>query len=79
MSLELTPEQLQAAAQGPVHLTDPTTNATYVLLRAQDYEELVDDLDIDMHTVARLVDEVMAEDDAIHPAFETQQQHRKQP
>ena len=37
MSIELTTEQLKAAGQGPMQVTDPETNETYVVLRGDAY------------------------------------------
>jgi hypothetical protein len=43
MTPELTEDQRQAVEQlggGPVYIIDPTTNARYVLMRAEDYEKM---------------------------------------
>jgi hypothetical protein len=43
MTPQLTADQRQAIEQvggSPVYIVDPTTNASYVLLRAEDYEKL---------------------------------------
>ena len=78
--LELTPQQQQAldASAGPVRLTDPRTNKTYVLLDAGVYEKvrglLADDEGLDMRQVAALVEQAMREDDADDPTLDFYQQ-----
>jgi hypothetical protein len=80
MSIELTADQLKATFQGPVRVTDPTTNETYVLLRAQAYEEMTMSADDpSMEEIALLVDKTMAEDDANDPYLDSYQQYGKQP
>jgi hypothetical protein len=79
MSIELTAEQLKATSQGPVHVTDPATNEMYVLLRAQEYEEMtLSDDDPSMEENSLLVDRIMAEDDANDPYLDSYQQYGKQ-
>jgi hypothetical protein len=50
MNLQLTDDQRQAIEQGagsPVYFIDPATNASYVLLTAEEYEKLKAQLDSD--------------------------------
>jgi hypothetical protein len=80
MSIELTADQLKATSQGPVHVIDPATNEAYVLLRAQEYEEMtLSDDDPSMEEISLLVDKIMADDDANDPYLDTYQQYGKQP
>jgi hypothetical protein len=83
LMIELTAEQRQAL-QGdtPLRLVDPSTNATYVLLRAEVYDRLNGLLENDlpsMHEVALLVEEVMKDDDANDPLLEGYQKYLEQP
>jgi hypothetical protein len=83
LMIELTAEQRQAL-QGdtPLRLVDPSTNATYVLLRAEVYDRLKGLLEDDlpsMHEVALLVEEVMKDDDANDPLLEGYQKYLEQP
>jgi hypothetical protein len=50
MNPHLTDDQRQAIEQvggSPVYIVDPATNASYVLLRAEDYEKMKDQPDPD--------------------------------
>lgn len=80
MSIELSADQLQAAMRGPVHITDPETNQSYVVLRADVYEQMAycDD-DFDPREAYPFIDRVMAEDDANDPYLESYQDDRQQP
>jgi len=40
MSIELTREQLQAAAAAPLRVRDPESQTEYVLLRAEDFDRV---------------------------------------
>jgi hypothetical protein len=81
--IELTEEQRRALqGETPPRLVDPSTNETYVLLRAEVYERLKGLLQDDlpsMHEVALLVEEAMKEDDANDPLLEGYQKYLEQP
>ena len=80
MSIQLTNEQLAAAGQAPLRVTDPDTKQVYVLLRADVFDAILAPADdIDMREVALLVDRAMAEDDANDPHLESYQQYQKLP
>jgi hypothetical protein len=66
--IELTEEQAKQL-HGPelAYARDPQTNEIYVLLRASLYERLRSLLNNGMADVSALVNEVMAEDDALDP------------
>ena len=75
---------IQTSDEQPVRLVDPATSQAYVLLRAEEYErmkrlEYDDDWSDETwaEASARLVNEVMAEDDANDPVLEEYQQYRK--
>jgi hypothetical protein len=81
MSIELTADQLQATSQGPLHITDPTTNESYVVLTLGDFALLQtqSEDDFDPRDAYPLVDKIMAEDDANDPYLESYQKYGKQP
>jgi hypothetical protein len=75
--IELNEPLQQALAEQPgkpLRVVDPHTRETYVLVRADLYEQLVGLLD-DSPVLAtgELVDRIMAEDDANDPALESYQ------
>ena len=77
--VELTEIQQQAVDANPeARLFDPRTNKTYVLISAEDYEQirrlLTDDDGPDMRQVAALVERAMRDDDADDPTLEHYQQ-----
>lgn len=79
--IELTQEQRQNVLQGnSVRLTVPEVGADCVLLRADVYERLrailEDDSELDMRTVALLIERNMREDDANDPLLESYQDSR---
>ncbi len=81
MAIEVTREQLHAADQAPVRVTDPETQREYVLVPAGLYDrlhEIVDD-EFDPQEAYPLIDKIMAEDDANDPLLESYQKYRKQP
>jgi hypothetical protein len=81
--IELTEEQRKAVREDvPPRLVDPSTNETYVLLRAEVYDRLKRLLDEDlpsMQEVALLLEEVMKEDDANDPLLGSYQKYLEQP
>lgn len=81
--IPLTEEQRRALqGESPPRLVDPSTNETYVLLRAAVYDRLKGLLEEDllsMEEVARLVEETMREDDANDPLLEGYQKYLEQP
>jgi hypothetical protein len=81
--IELTEAQRKALQEeAPPRLVDPTTNETYVLLRAELYDRLKGLLEEDlpsMEEVGLLLEEVMKEDDANDPLLESYQKYLEQP
>ena len=76
--IELTEQQRQAVVlrpDEPPRLVDPQTRETYVLLRADLYEQLRAFLEeeYDPREAYPFVDRVMAEDDANDPTLESYQ------
>ncbi len=76
MNVPLTDEQKQAlerAGGEPLTLVDPTTNATYVLLRSEVYDRLKPALDDDLtpEQVGQLVERAMREYDEGDPLSES--------
>ena len=68
----LSPEQKQAvtqAGEAPVRITDPDSNASFVLLRADLYERMLaaSEGELDPCEGYPAVDRAMAEDDAVDP------------
>jgi hypothetical protein len=62
--IELTPDQVRALAQAreqPLTLIDPATQATYVVLRKEEYERLLEEYDTTPWT-AEEMDLLAAED-----------------
>jgi hypothetical protein len=77
----LTPEQRQAVREAgatPVHLTDPDTNETYVLVKQEAFDRLAGLLDdgLDMRQVGAMIDQAMREEDAGDPLLESYQVYR---
>ena len=81
--IELTEEQRQAVrSETPPRLVDPSTEETYVLIRAELYDRLKGLLENDlpsMHEVALLVEATMKEDDANDPLLQSYQKYLEQP
>ena len=81
--IELTEEQRMALHEGaPLRLVNPSTNETYVLVRAELYDQLKGLLEEDlpsMQEVALLLEEVMKEDDANDPLLGSYQKYLEQP
>jgi len=78
MSPTLTDQQRQALHEthdaGPVTVVDPTTNAKYVLLRADVFQQLQEwARDLEPQEAYPLVDQIMADDDAQDPTLGTYQ------
>lgn len=76
--IELTEEQQQCVLQGkPVCVAAPELGTDCVVLRADVYERLrsvlADDDELDMRTVAMLIERNMREDDANDPFLESYQ------
>ena len=86
MTTKLSDALRQAIEQecgSPVHLVDATTNARYVLMRADQYERVKavferEEQDFDPREAYPFVDEVMREDDANDPMLESYQSFAKQ-
>lgn len=84
MTPKLTDDQrhaIEAHGGTPVYLVDAATNATYVLLRAEQYEKvkaILGDDEIDPREMYPLVDEVMREDweDPAMDAYDDYDAHR---
>jgi hypothetical protein len=82
--IELTKEQHQAIQRNgdrPPRVRDPETEITYVLLREDVYDRvksLLTTEEFDPDEGLRLMNEVMAEDDAGDPLLESYQKYRKQ-
>ena len=77
--LELTEPQQKALDSDPEpRLVDPRTQKAYVLVGADRFERLRDllasDDGLDMHGVARLVEQAMREEDANDPTLDFYQQ-----
>jgi hypothetical protein len=73
---------LEQGDGGPVHLVDATTNAGYVIMRADQYEKVKgiferEKHDFDPREAYPFVDEVMREDDAHDPALDSYQSFSK--
>ena len=80
MNLEITAEQLQAALDRPVRVTDPNTNQPFVILPADVYERMaLTDDELTMAEVALLVERTMADDDVNDPHLASYQQYGNQP
>jgi hypothetical protein len=86
MTPKLTDEQRQALEHaegtGPVSVEDPATHTTYVLVRADFYEQsrlANEDDDIDPAEVRPFVEEVMRDDDAHDPLLERYQRLASSP
>ncbi len=78
MTPSLTDQQRQALHEandaGPVTVVDPATNAQYVLVRADVFEEMREwTRDLEPRDAYPLVDRLMAEDDARDPTLATYQ------
>ena len=77
MTPNLTEEQRQALHDandaGPVSVVDSQTSTTYVLLRADLYEQMQTLLDFDPRETYPFVEQVMAEDDAGDPTLDSYQ------
>ncbi len=75
--IELTKEQRQHVLQGnPVRVAMPELGTDCVVLRADVYERLraiLEDDDLDMRTVALLIENNMREDDANDPLLDSYQ------
>jgi hypothetical protein len=75
--IELTKEQQQHVLQGnPVRVAMPELGTDCVLVRADVYERLraiLEDDDLDMRTVALLIENNMREDDANDPLLDSYQ------
>lgn len=73
-TIDLRPEQ-QLILDGPhpVRARDPRTNATYVLVREEAYQQLRPLLDNELPDAASLMNEVMADDDANDPLLSSYQ------
>jgi len=78
------PEIIQAieeSAGQPVRLTNPKTNAEYVLIQAEVFEKLTtlqyDDSEFDPREAYPFVDRVMADDDANDPTLESYQHYKR--
>jgi hypothetical protein len=81
--IELTEQQqqsLEAGQEKPPRVFNPRTQETFVLVRADVYEQLKGFLKeedgLDMRQVAILVERAMREDDADDPALEAYQKYR---
>jgi hypothetical protein len=79
MTLHLTDAQRQAIEEHggtPIPFVDASTNARYVLLRADQFEKvrsLFEEEDFDPREVYPFIDKVMQEDDALDPTLESYQ------
>lgn len=78
MTPKLTDDQRHAIEEKggePVYLVDVATNASYVLMRAEQFERVKSLLgdDFDPRESYPFVDRVMAEDDANDPSLESYQ------
>jgi hypothetical protein len=79
MILHLTDDQRRAIEeQGgpPISIFDATTNSSYVLIRADQFEKvraLLEDEQFDPREVYPFIDEVMRDDDALDPTLESYQ------
>jgi hypothetical protein len=86
MTTNLSDELRKALEQGgdvPVHLVDTTTNAGYVIMRADQYARVKavferDDRDVDPSEGYPFVEEVMKNDDGNDPSLESYQSYPKQ-
>ena len=68
----LSPEQKQAidqAGDAPIRITDPDSDASFVLIRAEVYERMLvaAEGDLDPREFYPAIDRIMAEDDAQDP------------
>lgn len=75
--IDLTEEQRQKVLQGiPVRVSVPNLGIDCVVLRAETYDRLrstLEDDEVDMRTVALLIEQNMREDDANDPLLESYQ------
>jgi hypothetical protein len=86
MTTKLSEDLREALEQGgdlPVRLVDATTNAGYVIMRADQYEKVKavferEDDNFDPREAYPFVDEVMKDDDAHDPGLESYQSFSKQ-
>jgi hypothetical protein len=78
------PEPLQKALEKnpgePLRVVDPRTKQTYVILRSEVYDQLMDIFHDDLEgiDVGRLISEVMREDDENDPLLESYQKYKLQ-
>jgi len=85
MTPKLTDDQRKAIEEHggtPVYLVDAATNASYVLLRAEQYEQLSERFESEAFNPREtypFVDRVLAEDDAHDPALASYQNVIKRP
>ena len=81
MNLALTPDQSRALASvpsDPIRVTDPATNAEYVLLKAEVFERWQRAVSEDAYASAEMLDRLMADDDAADPYLaELQSKYRE--
>jgi len=78
MTATLTDQQRQALHEandaGPVTVVDPATNAQYVLVRADVFQDVQEWMrDLEPQEVYPLVDRIMADDDAHDPTLASYQ------
>jgi hypothetical protein len=78
MAPQLTEQQMQALHEtddaGPVTVVDPITDTSYILVRADVFQELQDWMqDLDPKATYPQVDRIMASDDAHDPTLATYQ------
>jgi hypothetical protein len=78
MTATLTDQQRQAIHEandaGPVTVTDPATNAEYILVRADVFYHMREWINnVDPREAYPLVDQIMADDDRQDPTLETYQ------
>ena len=80
MSLLVSDEQLQVAATSGdlVEVFDPSTQATFVLLRSDVFRSLQDSELVTVRAMYPLINELMAEDDKNDPLLDSYQHYARE-
>jgi hypothetical protein len=85
MIVNLTDDQRHAIEEHggtPISLFDASTNSSYVLIRADQFEKvraLIEEGDYDPREAYPFIDKVMREDDALDPTLESYQEPSGRP